>query len=111
MPPSGAGCRDCESNGGWWLHLRRCAVCANIGCCDDSLAKHATAHALATGHSFIQSFEPGEDWFWNYQSQEFFEGPTLAAPAHHPLDQTVPGPAERVPHDWMAILQSQDSAR
>jgi hypothetical protein len=24
--PSGDGCADCEEVGGWWLHLRRCAV-------------------------------------------------------------------------------------
>ena len=22
--------------GGWWLHLRRCAECGHIGCCDNS---------------------------------------------------------------------------
>lgn len=27
-------------------------------------------------------------------------GPELAAPHHHPREQTVPGPAERVPADW-----------
>ena len=28
------------------------------------------------------------------------EGPTLALPGEHPLDQPVPGPAGRVPTDW-----------
>jgi hypothetical protein len=48
----------------------------------------------------VRSFEPGETWFWNYRSQEFYDGPELAAPQHHPLAQTIPGPAERVPADW-----------
>ena len=46
--PSGAGCVECLKSGGWWLHLRRCAECGHIGCCDNS------------------GFEPGEDWFYDY---------------------------------------------
>ena len=53
-----------------------------------------------TGHPIIRSFEPGEDWFWNYQTEDSFDGPALAPPAHHPLDQGVPGPRDRVPRDW-----------
>ena len=26
VPPSGAGCAECEASGGWWVHLRRCAA-------------------------------------------------------------------------------------
>jgi hypothetical protein len=62
--------------------------------------QHATAHAKATGHPFIRSFEPGEDWFYNYGTGEMYEGPELAPPQNHPLDQPVPGPAGRVPPDW-----------
>ncbi|MEV8100649.1 UBP-type zinc finger domain-containing protein [Kitasatospora sp. NPDC085879] len=107
-PPSGTGCLECETVAGWWLHLRRCALCGHIGCCDDSLAKHATAHANATGHPLIRSFEPGETWFWNYDTSEFFEtGPELAPPLGHPLDQPVPGPAGRVPIDWADRLDNR----
>ena len=56
---------------GWWLHLRRCATCGHIGCCDNSPAQHATAHNKATGHPVLASFEPGEDWFYDYRSGEF----------------------------------------
>jgi hypothetical protein len=48
----------------------------------------------------VQSFEPGESWFWDYQTEEYYDGPDLAAPRHRPVDQTVPGPADRVPADW-----------
>jgi hypothetical protein len=65
VPPSGMGCVECDAVGGWWVHLRRCAACGHIGCCDDSLARHASAHWRETGHPIIRSFEPGEDWFWN----------------------------------------------
>ncbi len=100
VPPSGEGCVECEAAGGWWVHLRRCAQCGHIGCCDTSPMQHATAHASATGHPFIRSFEPGEDWFYSYDTKETYEGPELAPPQHHPIDQGVPGPTGRVPSDW-----------
>jgi hypothetical protein len=98
VAPSGTGCAECEATGGWWFHLRRCAQCGHIGCCDSSPSQHASGHAVAAGHPVIRSFEPGEAWFWNYQTEEFYDdGPALTAPDHHPLDQPVPGPAGRVP--------------
>ena len=101
VPPSGAGCAECDAVAGWWVHLRRCAECGHIGCCDSSPSQHASAHAGSTGHPFIQSYEPGEDWFYNYRTDEMYEGPELAAPTHHPIDQPTPGPRGRVPADWM----------
>ncbi|WP_375484195.1 UBP-type zinc finger domain-containing protein [uncultured Jatrophihabitans sp.] len=100
VPPSGSGCVECEAAGGWWFHLRRCAACGHIGCCDSSPSGHGTAHAEATGHPVLTSFEPGEDWFYDVRSQQFTNGPRLADPQAHPDGQTVPGPAERVPDDW-----------
>ncbi len=83
VPPSGTGCADCDAAdpAGWWVHLRRCARCGHIGCCDTSPARHATAHATATGHRFIQSFEPDEDWFYDYETGEVLDGPELGAAA------------------------------
>jgi hypothetical protein len=105
--PSGTGCVECENDGSWWVHLRRCARCGHIGCCDDSVNKHATAHYRSTGHTVMQSFEPGEDWFWNYETDQMISGPALAEPDCHPVTQTAPGPADRVPRDWQEILQAQ----
>ncbi|MEU9156713.1 UBP-type zinc finger domain-containing protein [Streptomyces sp. NPDC048417] len=106
VPPSGAGCVECDKAGGWWFHLRRCTQCGHIGCCDDSPAKHATAHFRDTGHPIIRSYEPGEGWFWSYETEEVFEaGPELAPPESHPSDQSVPGPAERVPENWAQVLR------
>jgi hypothetical protein len=107
VAPSGTGCVECDSVGGWWLHLRRCAECGHVGCCDDSLARHARAHAAETGHPVIQSFEPGEDWFWDFHLGAFVDGPTLAPPTSHPPHQGVPGPAERVPANWQQILMER----
>ncbi|MUL83803.1 MULTISPECIES: UBP-type zinc finger domain-containing protein [unclassified Mycolicibacterium] len=104
VAPSGTGCVECDAAGGWWLHLRRCAACGHIGCCDDSPARHASAHWSETGHPIIRSFEPGEDWFWDYQSNQYYDGPELAPPEHRPADQTVPGPKGRVPADWAQQL-------
>lgn len=105
VPPSGTGCVECDADGGWWVHLRRCAQCGHVGCCDDSPARHATAHWRETGHPVIQSYEPGETWFWNYETEEAFEGPVLAAPTERPEEQSAPGPADRLPSDWERQLR------
>ncbi|MBV9592835.1 MAG: UBP-type zinc finger domain-containing protein [Actinobacteria bacterium] len=104
VPPTGEGCVECDALGGWWLHLRRCAQCGHIGCCDTSPAQHATKHFEQTGHEFIQSFEPGEDWFYSYTTREMYDGPELAPPRDHPSGQGVPGPLDRVPDDWRRQL-------
>jgi hypothetical protein len=105
VPPSGTGCVECDEAGGWWFHLRRCAQCGHIGCCDSSPSQHASRHAKASGHPLIRSFEPGESWFWSYAEDRMYgSGPELAPPEHHPADQPVPGPAGRVPRDWQRKL-------
>jgi ubiquitin-hydrolase Zn-finger-containing protein len=101
---TGPGCVDCEHNGGWWFHLRRCAACGHVGCCDNSPARHATGHAHDTGHPVITSFEPGEDWFYDYRTAHLNDGPELAGPRHHPVNQPAPGPTGRVPRDWQTLL-------
>jgi hypothetical protein len=108
VPPSGTHCVECDRDGSWWFHLRRCATCGHVGCCDDSLNRHATAHAMMTGHRYIQSFEPGEEWFWDYHAQAFVNGPRLAPPTSHPTSQPAPGPADRVPADWEQILAERE---
>jgi hypothetical protein len=105
IPPSGSGCVEClATEDGWWFHLRRCAKCGHVGCCDSSPSQHASRHARVTGHPIVQSYEPGEDWFWDYTTDEALDGPPLAPPQHHPLTQPAPGPAGRVPADWVSRL-------
>ena len=106
VPPSGTGCAECLAGAepGWWFHLRRCATCGHIGCCDSSVGKHATAHYRATGHTVIQSFEPGEDWFYSYRDDEMLAGPALTPPDCHPVEQPAPGPAGAVPSNWQSLL-------
>jgi hypothetical protein len=106
IPPSGSGCVEClEAADGWWYHLRRCALCGHIGCCDSSPSQHASRHAADTGHPIAQSFEPGERWFWDYEREVDLDGPDLAPPHAHPIDQPTPGPAGRVPPDWEDLLR------
>ncbi len=107
VPPSGDGCADCLAGAGtgWWFHLRRCAACGHIGCCDSSPSQHASRHAREAGHPFLTSFEPGEDWFWNTETEEYYDGPALAAPTSHPASQPTPGPAGKVPADWEQQLR------
>ncbi|MGW4057753.1 UBP-type zinc finger domain-containing protein [Amycolatopsis sp. NPDC004747] len=103
--PSGPGCVECEVTQSWWFHLRRCAPCGHVGCCDSSPGQHAGRHAAEFGHRFVRSFEPGEEWFWDYRIQVMYErGPELTGPAHHPAGQPAPGPAGRVPDDWVDQL-------
>lgn len=70
--------------------------------------RHASAHWRSSRHPIIRSFEPGEDWFWDFRTDSYYDGPELAAPRSRPLDETVPGPRGRVPADWMAQLQARD---
>ena len=64
LPEQVDGCEDCLREGGVWLHLRICLDCGQVGCCDDSPNKHASAHAAAASHPLIRSLEPGEEWCW-----------------------------------------------
>ena len=77
--PSGTGCVECLALGGWWFHLRRCAECGHIGCCDSSPNQHASKHYAATGHPIITSFEPGERWFYDYRTEAIRHRPEASA--------------------------------
>jgi len=73
VTPSSDRCEDCLRVGGRWVHLRMCMICGHVGCCDDSPNRHATAHFRDSGHPLIQSYEPGEDWWYCYLDEVAFE--------------------------------------
>jgi hypothetical protein len=52
----------------------------------------------------LTSFEPGESWFWNVETEAFCEGPQLLPPTSRPESQPVPGPEGKVPVDWRRHL-------
>ena len=66
VPTSADGCPTCLAEGITWVHLRSCAECGNVGCCDSSVGKHAEAHFHESGHPVMRSIEPGEAWLWCY---------------------------------------------
>ena len=98
-------CEDCIKTGDRWVHLRLCLECGHVGCCDSSPSQHASRHAREADHPIARTYEPGEDWFWDYRMDELVDGPELAPPLHRPLDQPSPGPAGRVPPDWRSRLR------
>ena len=65
-PRTPEGCEECLRAGADWVHLRLCLTCGHVGCCDQSIGRHATKHFHATGHPVISSLESGEDWSWCY---------------------------------------------
>jgi monovalent cation/hydrogen antiporter len=46
-------CQRCVDDGLMWVSLRICLECQNIGCCDSSVGRHATAHFRDTTHSVM----------------------------------------------------------
>ncbi|TIC89266.1 Na+/H+ antiporter [Nocardioides sp. GY 10113] len=64
--PEGEGlvCAACVAIGSRWVALRMCLECGEVGCCDSSPNRHATAHFRETAHPVMRSVEPGESWRW-----------------------------------------------
>ncbi|MBK6749303.1 MAG: UBP-type zinc finger domain-containing protein [Pyrinomonadaceae bacterium] len=73
VKPSAAGCEECLKTGDRWVHLRLCRMCGHVGCCDNSINRHATKHFHASSHPVIESFEPGENWGFCYEDDRFYE--------------------------------------
>ena len=85
VTPSDDGCHDCLAAGSRrWVHLRVCQQCGHVGCCDNSPGKHATAHFHGTEHPLIQSFEPGENWYYCYVDELAFEREGETSSPSHP---------------------------
>jgi uncharacterized UBP type Zn finger protein len=81
VAPEADGCVDCLTIGDTWVHLRLCMTCGHVGCCNSSKNKHASAHARSASHPIVQSFEPGEDWYWCYVDEVAFlveDSPSLS---------------------------------
>ncbi len=82
--PGADGCQTCLADGGTWVHLRVCQACGRVGCCDSSPGRHATAHAHASGHPLVRSYEPGEDWFYCYVDGVALDVPDAPPAPSHP---------------------------
>jgi len=73
VPTPANGCAECLESGGTWMHLRMCATCGHVGCCDSSPARHASSHARTATHPLVRSYEPGEAWWYCYDDDVGFE--------------------------------------
>lgn len=60
--PLSAVCEQCVAQGDTWVHLRSCLHCGAVGCCDNSINRHARLHWEDNDHPLIRSIEPGETW-------------------------------------------------
>jgi len=87
IPPRSSGCEECLALGTSWVHLRTCLTCGHVGCCDNSVGRHATRHFQETQHPVMRSFEPDEDWGYCYVDHMFLDSiparPREAAPVHY----------------------------
>lgn len=79
------GCGQCLASGDRWVHLRLCMTCGQVGCCDSSPNRHASAHAREAGHPVVQSYEKAEDWAYCYPDRDLLE--------HVPQDLRRPAPS------------------
>lgn len=72
--PNADGCEECLLTGSSWVHLRMCAACGHVGCCDQSEHRHARSHHTAhPDHVLIRSMEPGEAWWYCWVDDFGFE--------------------------------------
>ena len=72
LPSGPLGCEECLRIGSDWMHLRMCLTCGKVGCCDNSVNRHATAHFQETAHPLMRSAEPDEVWIWCFVDRRAF---------------------------------------
>jgi hypothetical protein len=73
--PTRVRCDDCGPDD-IYPTVRLCVTCGHLGCCDTSLAKHARAHYVATGHPLMRSLHEQERWMWCYEDGVLLGGAT-----------------------------------
>ncbi len=74
ITPSADGCEECLRIGSTWVHLRVCADCGHVGCCDQSEHHHIRHHHETNPeHVLIRSFEPEEAWWYCWIDDVGFE--------------------------------------
>jgi CPA1 family monovalent cation:H+ antiporter len=69
--PERRECATCLAEGHRdWVHLRLCLECGNVGCCDSSPGRHASAHYTDSKHPVLRSLEPNENWRWCFVDEQ-----------------------------------------
>jgi ubiquitin-hydrolase Zn-finger-containing protein len=85
VKPSALGCEECLTSGDPWVHLRICRTCGHVGCCEDSINKHATKHFHKTHHPIIEGYDPPEGWGWCYVDEVMFDLSDRMTPHDGPI--------------------------
>jgi hypothetical protein len=68
VDPTSHVCDECVAMGSTWVHLRSCLACGHVGCCDQSVNRHARKHwEQVSTHPLVQSIEPGESWRYCFE--------------------------------------------
>lgn len=67
--PTSDVCEQCVAMGDTWVHLRSCLYCGTVGCCDNSVNRHARGHWENQQHPLMRSIEPGETWQYCFPDQ------------------------------------------
>ena len=76
------GCEDCLRIGGRWVHLRcACPAVTSVAVTTRPTATRPRIGTQHADHPLIRSYEPGEDWWWCYADELFFEVEGRAAGA------------------------------
>jgi hypothetical protein len=89
VTPSARGCEECLKTGERWVHLRICRTCGQVGCCDQSPGRHATAHFHATRHPVIEGYDPPEGWAWCYVDEVMLDLDGDVTPQDGPIPRYV----------------------
>jgi len=89
VTPRTKGCEECLKIGQAWVHLRLCRACGHVGCCDESIGKHATAHFHATRHPIIEGYDPPEGWGWCFVDEVVFDLRNDMTPQLGPIPRFV----------------------
>jgi Zn-finger in ubiquitin-hydrolases and other protein len=85
VKPGARGCEECLKTGTPWIHLRVCRTCGHVGCCDQSLGKHATQHYEETHHPIIEAYDPPEGWGWCYVDGVYLDLGANVTPQDGPI--------------------------
>lgn len=83
VTPGTPGCQECLEQGMIWVHLRLCRECGHVGCCDQSIGKHASSHFHAMGHPIMEGYDPPEGWGWCYIDEKIIDLPDQTPQTGH----------------------------
>ena len=75
-------------------HLRRCAACGHVGCCDTSPMQHGRPTSARRGIATCRASSPARTVL-GLRQESAAKGPRLANLTSHPEDQPTPGPSAR----------------